>query len=273
MIVSFIPIAKNPLYWYSAYMKIIIKTKEELDAIREGGKILAHVVQYVIDNTKVGMTTNELDVLAEAEILKHGAVPAFKGYTPEGVSKPYPKTLCVSINEQIVHGIPGERIIKEGDVVSIDCGVLWKSTYTDHARTIIVGKSTKDVRDLVNITAEALEVGIMQALPGNTVGDIGCAIEKFVNKRTGIVRELVGHGVGRYIHEDPFIPNYGRRGRGIMLVPGMVIAIEPQLTLGTEDIIFQNDEYTVITQDKKPAAHFEHTVIITEKGNEVVTRI
>lgn len=254
-------------------MGIIIKTPEELQAIREGGHILAKVVQYVLDNIKPGMTTNELDALAEAEILKHGAEPAFKGYTPSGVSRAYPKTLCISINEEVVHGIPSDRAIKEGDVVSVDCGVKWKNTYTDHARTVVVGKGTKELRDLLQITGEALAVGIAEALPGKTVGDIGHAIEKFVNGRVGIVRELVGHGVGRYLHEDPYVPNYGRKHRGEVLVPGMVIAIEPQFTLGGEEVLFQSDEYTVITKDKKPAAHFEHTIIITEEGHEVVTEL
>lgn len=254
-------------------MGIIIKTPQELEAIREGGQILARVVEYVIQHVKPGITTNELDALAEAEIIKYGAEPAFKGYRPSGVKRAYPKTLCVSVNEEIVHGIPGDRVIKEGDVVSIDCGVKWKNTFTDHARTVIVGKTTKEVRDLVAITEDALAIGIAEAIPGNTVGDIGYAIEKFVNKRVGIVRELVGHGVGRFIHEDPYIPNYGRKKRGELLVPGMVVAIEPQFTLGTEDVIFQNDEYTVITRDKKPAAHFEHTVIITETGHEIVTAL
>lgn len=254
-------------------MSIIIKTSEEIENIKECGKRLALVVDKVIEKIQPGITTGELDEYAEKLIKEKGDEPAFKGYQPEGASTPFPATLCVSINEEIVHGIPGERQLQEGDIVTIDCGIKHKGVFTDHARTVAVGSVSKQAQELMSATKEAMERGIQEALPGNRVGDIGAAIEEYVGKSFGIVRVLAGHGVGRHIHEEPFIPNFGKRGAGELLTPGMVIAIEPMLTKGTEEVLFHSDGYTASTKDKKLSAHFEHTVLITENGPEIVTKL
>jgi methionyl aminopeptidase len=194
-------------------------------------------------------------------------------YTPEGIRSPYPAALCVSINEEVVHGIPTKRKkIKNGDVVSIDLGLLHDGLYTDHAITILVGKGTPALKKLVATTKEAMLKGIEKAKAGARTGDVGYAIESVLKKAGyGVVRALSGHGVGYAVHEDPFVPNYGTPGEGEKLVPGMVIAIEPMATLGGGRVRVLSDEYTYVTSDKSPAAHFEHTVLITEKGPEILT--
>lgn len=253
-------------------MGIIIKTEEQIEKLREGGAILARVLKEVAKAVKPGVSTGELDDLAYKLIKEAGGEPAFLGYKPEGHSEPYPASLCTSVNTEIVHGIPDENeILKEGDIVSIDLGLKYKGMFTDHAMTVPVGNISKDLQKLLQDTREAMHVGIEAARGGNTVGDIGHAIEQFVNKRYGIVRDLSGHGVGVEIHEDPFVPNYGKAGKGEKLVPGMVIAIEPMLTLGGEDIVVAGDGYTIRTQDGSKNAHFEHTILITEGEAEILT--
>jgi methionyl aminopeptidase len=255
-------------------MSIIIKTKEQIEIIREGGKILARVLEKTAKIVKPGISTFELDQYAEKLIKEEGGIPAFLNYKPEGVSIAYPASLCVSVNNEIVHGIPKKnRILKEGDIVSIDLGLKYKGLFTDHAKTVPVGEITKRDQALINDTKKALEIGIWAARGGNTVGDIGAAIESFVNNRYGIVRELAGHGVGVKIHEDPFVPNYGKAGKGQKLIPGMIIAIEPMLNIGKDDIISLDDGYTIKTADGTRSAHFEHTILITEGDAEILTQV
>jgi methionyl aminopeptidase len=253
-------------------MTVIIKTKEEIEILREGGKRLATIIQKVAKRVAPGVSTGELDAYAHKLITDGGDEPAFLNYKPEGHYKPYPASLITSLNNEVVHGIPSpKRILKEGDIISLDLGIKHKGLFTDHAITIGVGVISKNSQALIHATREALAVGIQEACGGNTVGDIGYAIEKFVARRYGIVRELSGHGVGKKIHEDPYIPNYGKKGKGQKLIPGMVVAIEPMLTLGGEGIISMDDGYTIKTVDGSRSAHFEHTVLITSGEPEILT--
>ncbi|MBP6931634.1 MAG: type I methionyl aminopeptidase [Candidatus Pacebacteria bacterium] len=255
-------------------MAVIIKTAEEIEILREGGKILAEILALVAEKVAPGISTYELDQYAYKLIKERGGDPAFLNYRPEGHAKPYPATLCSSVNSEIVHGIPKRGIIlKEGDIVSIDLGIKYKGLYTDHAMTVGVGAISKRDQRLLDDTREALDIGIWAARGGATTGDIGYAIESFVHNRYGIVRELSGHGVGKKIHEDPYIPNYGKAGKGTKLVPGMVVAIEPMLTSGSAHIYVADDGYTVKTEDGGRAAHFEHTILITEGDPEILTKI
>jgi len=254
-------------------MSIIIKTNGEIKKIREGGKILARVLKQVSKKVKPGVSTFELDQYAYELIKKGGDVPAFLNYRPEGMRRPFPASVCISVNDEIVHGIPSKnRILKEGDIVSLDLGIKHEGCYTDHAVTVAVGKVSKENKKIIEDTKQALLVGIKASQAGNTIGDIGYAIESFVNNKYGIVRELAGHGVGREIHEDPYVPNYGKPGKGERLVPGMIIAIEPMLCLGSHHIKVDSDEWTIRTRDGKNSAHFEHTILITEKGPEIITK-
>lgn len=259
-------------------MSIIIKTKEEIEIIREGGKHLATVLYKVRDFVKPGISTKDLDIYAEELIRAMGDVPAFLNYRPDGASKPYPASLCVSVNDEVVHGIPSKRrILKEGDIVSIDLGVKHKGLFTDMALTVPVGKVSESDLKLMQATEESLHVGIDAAQRGNTIGDIGYAIENYVRSRKdvkyGIVEVLSGHGVGKEIHEDPYIPNFGKKGTGAKLVPGMIIALEPMLNRGTKNVTIDDDGYTIRTADHKKSAHFEHTILITEGEPEILTKI
>ncbi len=251
-----------------------IKTKEEIDILREAGKVHAFILQTLQEAVQPGVSAMELDTLARAMLEEYGMRPAFYNYTPEGVSYPYPAALCVSVNDEVVHGIPLEDIIlEEGDIVSLDLGVEHKNLITDSAITVPVGFVSEKVEALLKATKKALEKGIEAAQPGNTVGDIGHAIESFVKPHGyGIVKILAGHGVGYSVHEDPYIPNYGKPGTGEKLVPGMVIAIEPMLTLGGDEVAVTEDEYTYVTYDGSLSAHFEHTVAITEQGPVILTK-
>jgi len=253
---------------------ITIKTKEDQIVLQEGGKRLGTLLQILSGMVTPGVSAKELDTFAYTWITKQGDTPAFLHYTPEGVTHPYPNTLCVSINEEIVHGIPYvEKVFKEGDIVSLDCGICHKGLFVDHAVTICVGKVAQKLYDLMHITESAMYAGINQARAGNTTGDIGYAIYQVVGPSYGTVRVLAGHGVGYAVHEPPYVPNYGKKGKGITLVPGMVLAIEPMVTLGTDDVIFLDDEYTVITADDSSSAHFEHTVLITDGDPIILTQI
>ncbi len=258
-------------------MAVIIKTPEEIAILREGGSRLAAILQKVAKKVAPGVSTYDLDQYAYELIKEGGDESAFLGYKPEGQSKAYPASLCTSVNNEIVHGIPSKmKILKEGDIISLDLGIKHNGLFTDHAITVPVGpanKLNKASRELLEMTHEALLVGIEAAKGGNTVGDIGHAIESFVNRKYGIVRELSGHGVGRKIHEDPYIPNYGKPGKGQKLIPGMVVAIEPMLNIGKADIITLPDGYTINTADGSRSAHFEHTVLITEGEAEILTMI
>lgn len=254
-------------------MAIIIKTKEEIDILRAGGKRLSAILAQVAQKVRPGISTYELDQYAYELIKEGGDEPAFLGYKPEGHRKAFPASLCTSVNSEVVHGIPRkDKILKEGDIICIDLGLKHKGLFTDHAVTVAVGAISKESQKLLDATREALAVGIEQAVAGNTVGDIGHAIESFVNKRYGIVRELSGHGVGKYIHEDPYVPNFGKKGKGAKLIPGMVVAIEPMLNIGRADIISMSDGYTIKTADGSRSAHFEHTILITEGEPEILTK-
>jgi methionyl aminopeptidase len=253
-------------------MSVIIKTPKEIGIIREGGKILADVLSKVAKKVAPGVSTYELDQYA-FKLIKDGEdIPAFLNYKPEGAQRPFPATICISVNNEVVHGIPSKaRILKEGDIVSLDLGLKHKGLFTDHAVTVPVGKISKKDQDLIDTTKKALEIGIWAARGGDTVGDIGHAIESFVNRKYGIVRELAGHGVGIEIHEDPYVPNYGKAGKGQKLIPGMIIAIEPMLNMGSEHIISADDNWTIKTADGSRSAHFEHTILITEGDAEILT--
>lgn len=262
-------------------MAIIIKTREEIEIIREGGKRLATVLHKVKEKVAAGISTKELDLYAEKLIRDMGDTPAFLNYRPEGADKPFPASLCVSVNDEVVHGIPrNNRILKEGDIVGIDLGVKHQGLFTDMAMTVPVGKVNPIDLKLMQMTEEALHVGIDVARTGNTVGDIGYAIESFVkenksnkNQKYGIVEVLSGHGVGKQIHEDPYIPNFGKKGTGAKLVPGMIVALEPMLNLGTKHVSMDDDGYTIRTGDGKKSAHFELTILITDGDPEILTKI
>jgi methionyl aminopeptidase len=255
-------------------MSIIIKTEEEIKILREGGKRLAIILAKVAKMAKPGVSTHKLDQYAYKLITEGGDKPAFLNYKPDGATRAYPASLCTSINNEIVHGIPSRsRILKNGDIISLDLGLNHKGLFTDHAITVPVGKITKKDKQLLEDTKKALEIGIWAARGGDTVGDIGNAIESFVHHRYGIVRELAGHGVGKKVHEDPYIPNYGKAGKGQKLIPGMVVALEPMLNMGGDGIVSLDDGYTIKTADGSRSAHFEHTILITEGDAEILTLI
>ncbi|MGI9542652.1 MAG: type I methionyl aminopeptidase [Cyclobacteriaceae bacterium] len=245
---------------------IFYKTQEEIDLMKESAQILGKAHAEVAKLIKPGVKTETLDEVAEAYIEKHGGVPSFKGYNG------FPKTLCISVNESVVHGIPGDYTLQEGDIVSIDCGVLYKGYHSDCAYTYPVGKISEEVRQLLRVTKESLQVGIEQAVSGNRIGDISFAIQNHVEHfGYSVVRELVGHGVGKQLHESPEVPNYGKRGKGPKLKTGMVIAIEPMINLGEKGIVQEQDGWTIRTRDRMPSAHFEHTVAIMNGHPEVLT--
>lgn len=245
---------------------ILIKTAEEIQIMREGGKILAKVLKQVAKMVKPGITTNELNKAAEALILANNGTPSFKGY--DG----FPAALCASINEEIVHCYPSERKLKEGDIIALDLGVLYKGYNTDMAVTVPVGNVSLEVKRLIWVTKKALKRGIKKVRAGNTTGDIGNTIERYVTDQgLGLVRDLCGHGIGKDVHEDPQIPNFGKRGSGSVLKEGMVICIEPMVTMGDWHIKKAKDGYGISTEDDSIAAHFEHTIVITKDGCEVIT--
>jgi methionyl aminopeptidase len=255
-------------------MAIKLKSPNEIQALREGGHRLAKIVAEISAMVVPGITTLELDKRAQAMISDMGDTPAFLGYKPYGHKTAFPGALCISVNEEIVHGIPKSRVINEGDVVTIDGGLIHDKLITDHAVTVVAGAAIDPaITALLNDTRRALEIGIAEVRPGGHIGDIGAAIQEFVDGRYGIIRELAGHGVGYSVHEDPYVPNYGVRGDGIEMKPGLVIAIEPMLTIGKPGIVTLMDGYTISTRDKSLSAHFEHTVVVTEDGCEILTQI
>lgn len=256
---------------------IIIKTPDEIALIREGGKILAHILEELGQAVKPGMKTIEIDRLAESLVLKYGVVAAFKNYKPSFNSSDqdgYPASVCVSVNDEVVHGIPGERILKEGDIVSLDMGVEHKGYYTDAAITVGVGKILPEAQKLIDVTKKSLELGISKVKAGNHFGDVGAAIQNYVEANGfSVVRDLVGHGVGKFIHEEPDVPNFGKPGAGLEIKEGMVLALEPMINMGTYKVKTLADGWTFATADKKYSAHFEHTVAVTKNGAEVLTRL
>jgi len=253
----------------------MIYNKEEIEILREGGKRLSRVLDEVEAAVAPGISTKELDEIAERSIREVGDIPAFLNYTPEGAPVKYPATLCVSVNDEIVHGIPkANRVLKEGDVVGIDLGLKHKGLFVDMARTVAVGEISEEDKNLVSITKKALDAGIDAARGGGHIGDIGAAIEEVI-KGTGlsIVEDLGGHGVGHNVHEDPFIPNFGKAGTGPKLKPGMVLALEPMINMGDKNVILSFDDgYTFSTKDGKKSAHFEHTILITDGAPEILTK-
>ncbi len=253
---------------------IKLKTKEDIAILREGGKRHARILKELAAMVRAGLPIAELDARALQLVQEGGDVPAFLNYQPYGASRPYPATLCVSINDEIVHGIPteGDKVLKEGDIVSLDLGLIHRQLITDSAITVPVGKVSAEKAKLLEITREAMMAGIKAAKGGARVGDISAAIQRIgVAHGYGIVEELAGHGVGYHVHEDPYIPNFGHPGKGEILRPGMVIAIEPMFNLGTKKIKLDTDGYTYRTTDGKASAHFEHTVVITKSGAEILT--
>lgn len=253
---------------------IDIKSDNEIKLIREGGKILAKVLQKVARAIEPGLTTNDLNKLARELVFSYGAKPAFEDYKSEGQQgNPYPAALCTSVNDEIVHAIPSDRILRKGDIIGLDLGVIYKGFFTDMAMTVGVGKISSDAKQLLAVTKKSLDIGIRHVAPGNYIGDIGSAIQKYVESQGfSVVRQLVGHGVGRAVHEEPQIPNYGKPRTGAILRPGMVLAIEPMVTIGSYQIKISNDGFGFKTTDKSLSAHFEHTVVVTENRCNVATR-
>jgi methionyl aminopeptidase len=248
-----------------------IKEPWEIGLMRGSGRRLAEVVARLREIVAVGMTTDDLDRLAEEKIRGMGAVPSFKGYRVG--RNVYPKTICTSVNEQVVHGIPNGRPLLAGDIVSIDVGLIYGGYHADRAFTVVLGDDPPAaVRHLLDVTEKSLYLGVAQALPGNRIGDIGHAVQSFVEPHGfGIVREYVGHGIGRLMHETPSVPNFGKAGRGLLLKSGMCLAVEPMVTMGHYETKTLADGWTVVTRDGSQAAHFEHTIAITPKGPEVLT--
>ena len=245
---------------------ISIKSDREISLMREAGKLNYLTHEEVKKHLKVGVKTKDLDKIAYDFITRHQARPSFLNY--EG----YPASICISINDEVVHGIPGERRIQDGDVVSIDIGVEIHGYHSDAARTYVVGNASKEVCDLVKNTELALYAGLQKIHEGAKIGDIGASIEDFAHKHgLSVVEELVGHGVGTNIHEDPDVPNYGKAGTGVTLKAGMVIAVEPMLNLGERYVYLHDDDWTISTDDESLSAHFEHTVVVTKDGYEILT--
>lgn len=252
-----------------------IKTEKEIEILREGGKRLATILYKVADKVRPGIKTAELNDYAEELIKEMGDKPAFKNYRPEGSPLAYPTALCTSVNDMVVHGIPSNKELKEGDIVSLDLGLNHEGLFTDMSITVPVGKVDEKALKLIKATEKALEIGIFTACGGKKLGDVGHEIEQFVSHEGyGTVRELSGHGVGYAPHEEPFVPNFGKAGQGMTLKPGMVLAIEPMVCQGSGDVIFNTrDGFSFRTKDGKLAAHFEHTILITDGEPEILTKI
>ena len=247
---------------------ITIKTEEEIQVMREGGKMLAHILEDIAKDIAPGVTTKQLDTKAEKLIKEAGAKPAFKGY--EG----FPGIVCTAVNEEMVHTVPSDKPLAKGDILSLDIGLIYKGMYLDMARTYPVGEISLEASHLIKTTKKSLRIGIKKARPGNTVGDIGNTIQRFVEGQGyGVVRILCGHGIGKELHEDPKIANFGKRGDGEELKQGMVICIEPMVTAGKYDLKKADDGHGYVTKDGSLSAHFEDTVAITQDGAEILTKI
>ena len=245
---------------------IYLKTDEEIELLRAANQIVARTLAEVAKVIAPGVTTLKLDTIAEEYIRSQGAVPGFKGYGG------FPGTLCVSVNENVVHGIPSNYALREGDIVSVDCGAVKDGYNGDSTYTFCVGEVDEEVKRLLRTTKESLYIGIEHAVEGNRIGDIGHAIQEYCEKRGyGVVREMCGHGVGRKLHEDPDVPNYGRKGTGPLIKNGMCIAIEPMINLGSKNIVIERDGWTCRTKDRKPSAHFEHTVAVIDGAAKPLT--
>jgi len=250
-----------------------VKTATEIERLRTSGGILAEVLRRLAKELEPGQTTGYLGKMADRELAALGGKPTFLGYSPDPGVRPFPSSICISVNDEIVHGIPGDRVIAKGDLVGLDFGVNFEGMFTDGAITVVAGgKPTHEQSKLLNATREALELGVAQVRPGGRVGDISHAVEVRLRRdKLGVIEELSGHGVGDTVHEDPLILNYGRAGTGARLVAGMSIAIEPMATLGGRDIYVDTDGWTIRTSDGSLGAQFEHTVVVTDDGFEIVT--
>lgn len=249
----------------------ILKTPEEIVLMRESGRRLAKVIKALRSEVVVGAKTIDLDTKARELIEAEGCKPAFLGYQPGGAEVPFPFTICSSINETVVHGLPSNYEIKDGDLVKLDFGLIYEGFYSDSAFTVGAGNTTKEEKELIKVTEEALWLGIKECIPGKTLGDIGAAIGGYVGKfGFGVIRELVGHGIGKSLHEEPYVFNFGKPGTGKKLEEGMVLAIEPMISLGTWKVKQLPDD-SFVTTDGSKTAHFEHTVAITERGPKVLT--
>lgn len=245
---------------------IIYKSADEVAFIRMSSLLVGKTLAEVALHLRPGITTSKLDKIAEEFIRDNGGVPSFKGY------QGYAYSLCISVNEEVVHGMPGKREIKEGDIVSVDCGVFMNGYHGDSAYTFPVHVSDSELLQLLRVTRKSLEAGIEKARFGNRIGDISAAIQDYAERHGyGVVRELVGHGIGKELHERPEVPNYGKKGTGAQLKPGMTLAVEPMINMGTKNVKQLSDGWTVVTQDKKPSAHFEHTIAVTEQDAEVLS--
>ena len=248
--------------------KIELKSEREIGIMRRSGQIVARILQALRKEVHPGITTLDLDAIAEQLTLKAEAIPAFKNY------RGYRHSICASVNEQVVHGIPNKRALKEGDIIGIDFGVILEGFYGDSAVTIPVGRISEEAVTLLEVGAEALSRGIAKATPAHRLRDIGAAVQQYAESHGySVVREMVGHGIGRVLHEEPQVPNYGKAGTGIRLKAGMVLAIEPMINMGAQAIRTLDDKWTVVTRDGSLSAHFEHTVAITENGPEILTRL
>lgn len=249
---------------------IYLKSELEIEKMRESAQLVSRTLGEVGKFIEPGVTTGKLDRIAEEYIAANNARPAFKGYGPK--NNPFPGTLCISVNEEVVHGIPGDRVLEEGDIVSVDCGVEKDGYFGDHAYTFAVGECDDKVLNLLRTTLESLYVGIEQAIHGNRIGDIGNSIQTHCeNEGYGVVRDLVGHGLGKSLHEDPSVPNYGRKNRGERLRSGMTLAIEPMINMGSWKVETLNDGWTVVTADGSISAHFEHDVVVREGKAEILS--
>jgi len=245
----------------------MVKSLEEIDLIRESSLLVSKTLTEIAKIMRPGISGLEIDALAEEFILDNKAKPAFKGYSG------FPNTLCISINDAVVHGIPTKEAFKDGDIVSVDCGTLLNGYHGDHAYTFAIGSVDNEIMELLRVTRQSLYLGIEQAIVGKRTGDIGFAIQQYCEKQHGygVVRELVGHGLGKELHEEPDVPNYGKKGQKTKLLENMVLAIEPMINLGTKDIMTLGDHWTVVTKDRKPSAHFEHNVVVKKEKAEILS--
>ena len=253
-------------------MKIFLKTEDEISLMRKANQLVGATLAELGKHIQPGVTTLQLDKIAEEFIRDHGATPTFKNF-PNPFGGPFPASICTSVNDVVVHGIPSDKVVlKEGDIISIDCGTLLDGYNGDSCYTFAVGEVSPEVRQLLDVTKESLYKGIEQAVAGRHVGDIGAAVQDYCERfGYGIVRELTGHGIGKEMHEAPQIPNYGVRGNGVMLKAGMCIAIEPMITMGERNIWMLPDKWSIVTRDRKPAAHFEHTIAIRKGKAEILS--